>query len=172
MGHRPPQHRFLRLGNIVADAGADTWLPIKKAGVGAFLPTAAGAASDWAMRDRLPPEKIIPSAISPASAIILRRSVARTTGGQPADIARQERYRAPKARISPERLARHDAHANMARPVRDADAELEAAAGHLVDIGRRLREFLDGLRHKWARSRWAVMRSVASASAVHCAMLA
>ena len=34
----------------------------------------------------------------------------------------------------------------MARAVRDADAELEAAAGHLVDIGRCLREFLGGLR--------------------------
>ena len=41
-----------------------------------------------------------------------------------------------------ERLPGRDAHANVARPMRDPDAELEPAARDLVDIGRAVREFL------------------------------
>src|ERR1700733_11693890 len=42
-----------------------------------------------------------------------------------------------------ERLSRRDAHADMRRPMRDADAELEPAARDFVDIGRAMGEIVD-----------------------------
>jgi len=44
-----------------------------------------------------------------------------------------------------ERFPGCDPNADMGRPVRDADAELEPSARELVDVGGRMRELLDGL---------------------------
>ena len=64
---------------------------------------------------------------------------------QPADILIGTVLRDKGADVA-ERLARGHAHPHVTRPVRDADAELEPPARHLVDIRGAVREFLDRLR--------------------------
>ena len=140
MAQRPPQYR-LRLGDVVADAGADA-VADEKSGI--------GAPRRWQYRQRRGHMR--------AAAVGEHHAVGDLAGQRDHSLAQgRQDHRRPRTGVAVravfldkgagvgERLSRRHPDAHMRRPVRDPDAELESPSGDFVDIGRGVGELLGSL---------------------------